>query len=147
MNTLDPCPREPELLDALGRGLVGAELTGHVDACPACTELRIVAGALLDERIDAMAEAPVPAAGTIWWRMQMRQRHDVQVTARRFLFIGQALTLTIAIALTARFFGADLATIFREVVASIHLTKPVLIALAAWIVLAPIGGYVAIRQK
>jgi hypothetical protein len=143
MNALDPCPREPELLDALGRGLVGAELTAHVDACPACTELRMVAGALLDERLDAMAEAPVPAPGTIWWRMQMRQRHDVQVTARRFLFIGQALTLAIAIALTARFFGADITMAVRDVVASIHLTKPVLIALAASLVLAPLGSWVA----
>lgn len=147
MSAPDPCAREHELLDALGRGFVGDELTQHIHECAPCTELHLVAGALLDDRVTAIEEAAVPAAGTIWWRMRMRQRQDIQKTARRALMAGQALTLCIAIALTARFFGAEIATGISSVVSSIRLSTPVAIGLAAWLFLAPIGGWVALRQK
>ena len=54
------CARENELLDALGRGYVGSELGAHIASCTACTELRAVAGALLDDRAHAVAAAHVP---------------------------------------------------------------------------------------
>lgn len=141
------CRREEELLDALARGFVGEELIGHVSACESCAELRKVAGALLEERVQAVAEAPVPAAGAIWLRMQVRYRREVESGARRSLLIGQAATLAIAIALTASFFGADVAVEVREVFATIQLSTPLLLALTAWLLLAPLAGYVAIRQK
>jgi hypothetical protein len=140
------CPREDELLDALGRGFIGAELDTHVATCASCTELRTVAGALLDERMHAIAEAPVPSAGTMWWRMQMRHRQETQAMARRSLFVGQAVTLAIALALIAAIFGPHLVGELRAVIASINLT-PLMLILATWALAAPIGGYIAIRQK
>lgn len=141
------CPREDELLDALGRAFVGAELEAHVAACASCTELRLVAGALLDDRAAAMLEAPIPSAGTMWWRMLVRRRHDAQAMARRALLIGQAATLAIAIALVVSFFGADVTTAVREAVATIRVSTPLLIALATWALIAPIAGWVALKQK
>lgn len=141
------CPREDELLDALGRGFVGAELETHVAACTSCSELRIVAHALLDDRAHAMTEAPVPSAGTMWWRMRVRQRQEAEARARQSLLIGQAVTLTIAFALVIAFFGTDLAVTLRHLIATIRLSTPLLLALATWILLAPIAGWVAIRQK
>lgn len=144
---MSSCLREDELLDALGRGFIGPELTSHVDGCPSCSELRLVAGALLDDRTEAIQEAAVPAAGTMWWRMQLRRRQEAQATTRRSLLFGQAVTLSIAIALVAALFGADLAVGVREVITSIRLSTPLMIALATWSLLAPIAGWVAIRQK
>jgi predicted anti-sigma-YlaC factor YlaD len=141
------CPREDELLDALGRGFVGAELTAHLEQCPSCAELRLVAGALLDDRTTAAAESAVPAAGTMWWRMQIRLRHEAQTTSRRSLFIGQALTLIVALALIGTFFGSDLAAGAREVIAVVRVSTPLLLALATSLLVVPIAGWVALRQK
>lgn len=146
--TGDRCQREDELLDALGRGLVGRELSQHLESCASCSELRLVAGALLDDRHEAAKEAAVPAAGTMWWRMQLRRRHEAQAAARRSLLIGQAMTLLVAIALVGAIFGADLMLGIREVVTSLRFgSSTVLIALATWLLLAPIAGWVAVRQK
>lgn len=141
------CAREHELLDALGRGFVGQELESHITACEPCSELRLVAGALLDDRADAMIEAPIPSAGTMWWRMHVRRRQEAQATARRSLLIGQAATLLIALALVAAFFGADITFAVKNVIATIRLSTPLLLALATWLLGAPIAGWVALRQK
>jgi len=135
------CPREDELLDALGRGFVGDELNAHAAACASCGELRLVAGALLDERVEAISQAPVPSAGTMLWRMHMRHRQEAQALARRSLLIGQAVTLAIAIALMVALFGPQVAVGIRQ------FSTPLLFVLATSILLAPIAGYVAIRQK
>lgn len=147
---VDTCVREPELLDALGRGYVGAELTEHVDACAACSELRLVAGALLDEKERTVAEAPVPSAGTMWFRMQMRRRRDAQSIARRVLVAGQAATLLVALTLVISFFGADLAAgvrHMRDVVASLHLGTWTIVGIASSLLIAPIAGWMALRDS
>ena len=141
------CHREHELLDALGRGYVGAELEQHVVSCEACSELRLVAGALLDDRADAIENAPIPSAGTMWWRMQLRLRQEAEATARKSLLIGQGATLAIALALVVTFFGADLAFEVRGLIATVRLSTPLLIAVATWSLAAPIASWVAIRQK
>lgn len=139
------CPRESELLDALARGFVGGELEEHSAACGACSELRLVAGALLDDRSDAMHEAPVPAAGGVWWRMRMRHRREAEATARRSLLIGQAMTLGVAITLVVFFFGVDVVATLQH--AARVAGKPLLLAFATLLLIAPIGGWVAYRQK
>lgn len=142
----ETCPREGELLDALGRGFVGAELAEHAASCPSCSELRGVAGALLEDRAQAMVEAPVPSAGTMWWRLQVRRRQEAEATARRSLLIGQAVTLAVAIGFVVSFFGAHLAFAVRDWIAMVRLSTPLLLALAAWILVVPIAGWVALRQ-
>ncbi len=141
------CRREDELLDALGRGFIGPELAAHIEACVSCSEIHMVAGAVLDESAQAISEAPIPSAGTMLWRMRMRMRREAQATARRSLLIGQAATLVVAIGLLLSFFGADLAVEVREVIASIRVSTPILLTVATWLLVAPIAGYVAIRQK
>ena len=144
------CPREDELLDALGRGFVGAELSAHVRECASCRELHLVAGGLLDLRNDAVSHAPIPASGTMLWRMHMRKRHDAQAATRRALFAGQALTLLVAVALTLAIFGADIvegARAARATLASVHVSTPILLVIASSLLIAPIAGWVAVRGK
>lgn len=141
------CQREEELLDALGRGYVGAELDEHTLSCEACGELRLVAGALLDDKSHAMSEATVPSAGTMWWRMRMRHRRDAEATARRSLLIGQAATLAIAVALVVTFFGAEVAVAVRHLVDMARDNSVLLYAILTSVLAAPIAGWVAIRQK
>lgn len=147
MNTNELCPREDELLDALGRGFLGDELTAHAAACASCSELHLVAGALLDERTGAIADAPIRSSGTMWWRMQLRRRHDAVARARRSLLIGQAATLLVAVTLVVAFFGRDITAGVRELIATMHVSTPLLLVLAAWALAAPIAGWVVVRQK
>ncbi|HUR83533.1 MAG TPA: hypothetical protein VM733_22445 [Thermoanaerobaculia bacterium] len=141
------CERQDELLDALGRGYVGAELESHVAACQACGELRRVAGALLDDKVVAMSEAHVPSSGTMWWRMRVRHRQEVAARARGSLLVGQAATLIVAIALVTWFFGADIAAGLRHLVTTVRVSTPLLLAAASLLLLVPVAGWVAIRQK
>ena len=147
MSQANVCPREDELLDALGAGFIGEELESHIATCAACGELRLVAGALLDERVQAATEAALPSSGTMLWRMQMRRRQEAQSTARRSLLIGQAVTLAVAIALVFTLLGGTLMGEAVNVIASIKLSTPLLLAVAAWLLAAPIAGWMLLRQK
>lgn len=147
MSDAKVCPREDELLDALGAGFIGEELESHIRTCAACGELRLVAGALLDERVQAVTEAALPSSGTMLWRMQMRRRQEAQSTARRSLLIGQAVTLAAAVVLVFTLLGGTLAGEAVNVIASIRLSTPLLLAVAIWLLAAPIAGWMLIRQK
>jgi hypothetical protein len=144
------CEREDELLEALERAFVPADLDEHVHGCEACSELRLVAGALLDDRAVAVKEAAVPSAGAMWWRMRVRQQREAVAAARRSLLIGQAATLVVAAGLAVALFGGNIASGARELVQAVHLTTPVLVAagvLAVWMIAAPLAGWAALRQK
>lgn len=147
MSDANVCPREDELLDALGAGFIGEELESHIRTCAACGELRLVAGALLDERVQAVTEAALPNSGTMLWRMQMRRRQEAQSAARHCLLIGQAVTLAAAVVLVFALLGGTLAGEAVNVIASIRLSPPLLLAVAIWLLAAPIAGWVLIRQK
>lgn len=147
MSNLNACPREDELLDALGAGFIGEELESHIRTCAACGELRLVAGALLDERVQAVTEAALPSSGTMLWRMQMRRRQEAQSAARRSLLIGQAVTLAAAIVLVFTLLGGHLIGEAVNVIASIKLSTPLLLSVAIWLLAAPIAGWVLLRQK
>lgn len=147
MSSAEPCPREDELLEALGAGFLGAELESHAAACAACRELRLVAGALLDERAEALAEAALPSSGTMLWRMQVRRRQEAQTAARRSLLIGQAVTLAAALALVFTLLGGTLASEAVNVIETIRLSPLLLVTLALWLLAVPVAGWLLLRQK
>ena len=141
------CSREDELLDALTRGYVSPELSAHIAACDVCTELRAVAAALLDDRREAILEAPVPSAAAMRHRLEMRLRQDAQAAARRTLLIGQAVTLAIGVCLTYVLLGGTVATSLRAAIASVSVSTPLVLTLAVCAALAPIAALAALRQK
>jgi hypothetical protein len=143
----ETCVREAELLAALQRGCVGPELAAHAAGCAACGELRAVAGALLEDRAAALAAARLPAAGTLWWRMRLRHRRDAEAAARRSLVVGQAVTLAVAVALLVAFFGAELVEVARGLAATLRVHTVPALALGALGLLAPLAGWIAVRQR
>jgi hypothetical protein len=140
------CDRENELLDALDRGYIGAELESHVQWCDDCGELHAVAGALLDDRATAIAESGVPSAGTMLFRLRLRARQEAQATSRRALLIGQVATLLVALTLVITFFGREARSVVT-LFGSIPLGTPLLIVLAIWLIAAPVAGWAAVRGK
>lgn len=143
------CPREPELLAALERGFVGPDLSSHAAECRDCGELHGLAAAFLEDRTAAVAEAPVPSSGTMWWRMRLRQRREAEERARRSLLVGQAVTVALAVGLVAVLFGTEIAAGVRAAAATVRLSTPLLVAvgvLATTLVVAPVAGWLMLRR-
>jgi hypothetical protein len=143
------CAREPELLEALERGFVGPDLESHTAECRDCGEMHALATAFLEDRAAAVAEAPVPSSGTMWWRMRLRQRRDAEERARRSLLVGQAVTVALAVGLVALLFGAEIASGVRAGAAIVRLSTPLLVAvgvLATTLVIAPVAGWLMLRR-
>ena len=149
--TSAPCPREPELLTALGRGFVGPDLASHAAGCPACGELQLVAQALLADRETTVREVRVPAAATTWWRLRLRQRREAEAQARRTLLVGQAATGVAALALVVALFGAELLAAVRAVTVRVPGGGPLALGLGVvglLVLLVPLAaGWVALRER
>jgi hypothetical protein len=84
------CLREADVLDEIGAGrwpeAAPAALREHVAACPVCADLALVASGLQAEGAVARAELasiPLPSAGQVWWRAELRARQEKALLAQR----------------------------------------------------------------
>lgn len=143
------CPRETEVHLALRAGRVPDELRAHAAGCPACGDLLVVAEALLEERREALAGAPVPASGLVWWRIERRERHERARAARRSIAAVQVGVVGLGLAAAALLGGvgwvANLGMPTAETVA--RLALPAGVAAAAWLVLLPVAAYLALTEE
>jgi hypothetical protein len=158
------CAREGDVLEAVAFGRWpdhSAELVTHIETCAVCADLVEVAQALHEERAAACREAPVPAAGIVWWRATIRARADAARTASRPISVAQGVAGACAVGLTCGLAGiawqsvrwadrvGELAT--RLATRRVDLTPasmlamehavPLVLALAACLVLAPLALY------
>lgn len=105
------CTHESDVLMMVttGRwpGRAPSELRHHVAACDVCQELAVAASA-----IDAEAEASsrplpsLPSAGSVWWRAQLRARHEAARAVVRPITAAQALSLAALFGMAGAVFGA-----------------------------------------
>ena len=150
MNETD-CLHEEDVADAVmsGRwpGGCDAELVAHAASCAICDDVIAVAGALCEDASQACAVARIPPAGLMWWRAQLRARHDVAESAGRPITYIQAGAGAVAAGL---FFalGGLLWPWLRASIEWIDLVSrtaeigrfwvPIGLAVGAWLVLAPV---------
>jgi len=132
----------------------------HVATCAVCADLVEVARALHDDR-ESLCRRDPPAAGIVWWRATIRARADAARTATQPISVLQAIAgasimgagaglVTIAwrsmhwvdrldeVAVTLASRRADLEA--ASTLATMH-GLPILLALAAGLVLAPLALY------
>ena len=106
MPVLD-CDRENDVLDAVASGRwperVDDELRGHVASCAICSDVASVAAALQDEREAAWRDARLPPAGRVWWRAEMRARHEAALTAAQPIAAAIGLACACAVGLMFAF--------------------------------------------
>lgn len=162
------CPHEAELLEALQTSAWPdcrpQALRDHVAACASCSELQAVVLPLLDEHHAAVASAPVPPSGAVWWRAQMRARQEAARVAARPISIAQAIGLACAVGILAggltllspmpgEWFGwtaavADALPLIplAEVQWLAPATVAVLLALTMVFVLAPVAVYLVVKE-
>ena len=137
------CPREAEILRAIEArhwpDRCDDELRAHAASCAACTDLVAVAAALVDDRDEAMFAAHVPPSGAVWWRAQMRARHDAARAARRIISVVQTAAVVAALIAVFLIVGPSLRLI--------EWTLPLAVALAAPLLLAPVAVYFALTER
>ena len=137
------CPREVEIIRAIETrhwpDRCDDELRAHAASCDACTDLAAVAAALIEDRDAAMSAAHVPPSGAVWWRSQMRARHDAARAARRIISVVQAAAVVAALIAVLLIAGPSLRVV--------DWTLPLIVALAAPLVLAPVAVYFAVTER
>jgi hypothetical protein len=100
VKTID-CTREQDVLDALSSGrwpdCGDDELVQHAASCAICADVIQVAQTLLVERDDQTLEPRIPSSAVMWWRAQMRARHEAAREAERPITVAQIVGIVCAI--------------------------------------------------
>lgn len=164
---MNECPFETEVLDAIASHRWPARadeaLRAHVAACADCRDLADTAGALLHEHDAAYAEARVPSAALVWHRAQLRAHEDaVRMAARPLGFIqGAAVACGIAVVLALAATTLPLVSNWLPSMPTLRMrgfaapdidllalvsNTTVQIALAGWLLLAPVAAYLAFSR-
>jgi hypothetical protein len=154
------CPREQDVLDAVafGRWNGGEGLRAHVAACAICADLVEVARALHDDRESVCRDARVPSPGLVWWRATIRARAEAARTAAQPITVWQGIAGACAVGLA----GGLAATAWRalhglvsndvsiDLAAASSLALqyglPIMLALGACLVLAPLALYITLAD-
>ena len=148
---IDECLREAEVVESVANGAwpsaSTADLKAHVASCAICGELAAVADAIRADCQSARAHLQVPSAGLVWWRAQLRARQQNAEAAGRPITYVQVAAGVFAASLLFMLGGLVWPSL-RESVAWIDLIShvadtgrfwlPLAVAIAAWLVLAPV---------
>jgi hypothetical protein len=143
----------------------GGELGHHVSVCPTCADLVMVMSSLRSEWDRSRRTAPVPSAGLVWWRAQLRQRQSAARAAAAPVTVLHAITLAVALVFAvflawtvARTVGMPAALGLPALPAWTAAPGPdaggapalvrygVILAATAWLILAPVALYFALRR-
>lgn len=89
------CAREQDVLDAVAAGRwpdrCERDLRAHVERCAICAEVAAVAHALREDYERAWQQSQVPPSGRVWWRAEMRARHEAARRAAQPITVVQGL--------------------------------------------------------
>ena len=159
--TIIECPRESDVLDALASARwphrVDRELTDHVASCDICSDVLTVAEAMQDDSDAAWREASVPSSGQVWWRAEMRARQEAIREASRPITVayGVAALAGLALMIAAGWFMwpaihsyvASFALPDVPAMTAPPLLLPLLVALGALLVIAPVALYLVLSDE
>lgn len=161
------CSREAEVIRAAWSDSWPGEsdpgLVAHAAGCAVCSQAVALAEAFRAERERACLEANVPPAGLVWWKAQLRARHEAARRASRPILVAQLAALVsllaAALVLAARLFTPARAALdrFASWVPRPSFTLPsldpaflmqpgVLLVCAAALLLAPVAVYLAVSR-
>jgi hypothetical protein len=159
------CPHEQAIVDLVVAGgrLDDSDdaLRAHAAECRACAETLELARLLQDDQKALCAEAPVPSAGAVWWRATIRARAEAARAAGQPITLLQGIAAAAAVGLFVALVGAWWRSVapggicferFDELVsrsASVPATLalPLLLVLAACLIVAPIAVYLATADE
>ena len=150
------CQCEDQIVAALADGTwpdqASDALKAHVTGCSECQAVTAVAPLLRQEYVTADSEADLPSSGQVWWRARVRARAEAQRAAARPLFIAQAVAAASALGALA----ALISWYWPKIQASLLHSGagdspgpglPLLLALGAWLLLAPVALYLVFARE
>lgn len=142
------CDREFEVLEGATTGAAGEELRAHIAGCESCRELFDVAHAVADDRNVLMRTAHPPSAGLVWFRSNMRaQREAARAAVRAGSFVQVALLIAaVAVGVTYLGISIDFHAVAHWIASSSQAFVIPMIALAVWLILAPVAVYFAVTD-
>jgi hypothetical protein len=160
--TAPECVREHEILDEIAEGrwpaAAPAALREHAAGCPVCADLALAASALHDASADAaVAPMALPSAGQVWWRAELRARHEAARLAQRPVIAVQVVAAVVflaAVLTAARTLVPDAWTWLRHTAGSASSgglatldswAVAVVLSLGLWLVVGPIAIYMVVR--
>lgn len=158
------CAQEADVLEAVAFGRWPgpcAELVAHTASCEVCADLVEVARALREDREALCRRAQPPAAGMVWWRATIRARAEAARTVTQPIAILQGIAGACSVGAAAGLVTVawqsrhwvdrlgDLAVQLESRRAGIAAAAtiatghglPLLVAVAAGLVLAPLALY------
>ncbi|MBV8543183.1 MAG: hypothetical protein JO093_24015 [Acidobacteria bacterium] len=149
------CPQEQETLSIVqaGRWPDGCDdaMRAHAAACPTCGDIVRVGSLIAADYHASLRTSHVPASGVVWWRMQRRARQEAIRTASRVITVVQAIAVAAGVAVaigilaaTSRAFSFGAGDVSKAVLAQWSI--PLIIALASWLMLAPVAVYLAVSK-
>jgi hypothetical protein len=158
------CPRDDELLRAVLTHRVDDEMRGHAETCEVCGDILTIASALRAERDDTIRDVHVPAAGQVWWRSALRAHAEAGQAARRPIVWLQGIVAACIAGMSAAVvgfawpslrdaaiyiaaFGSWLGPDVTPVVDAVRSAMPLVIAVIACLVLAPLAVYFALSDE
>jgi hypothetical protein len=156
------CPRESEIFEAVAFNRE-REVRDHLATCAICAEIADVAGALRADHAAACREAAVPSAGAVWWRATVRARAEAAHTVSQPITVLQGIAGACGAGLAVALAGVawrsfDWLGRFDEIVTRLDARRdeiaaasalvlqhglPIMLALAACVLIAPFALYVA----
>ncbi len=137
----------------------------HLAECDGCREIHVLASSLQEERAEVLRQARVPSAGQVWWRAELRARHEAATVAARPITVVSGLAAACVVGVLASLTGVlawwlrdvlALPAVVTELVASItpgHWALPTGMWLGVWLLAAallvgaPVMLYVALRDE
>jgi hypothetical protein len=135
----------------VGPSFSSGDLAHHLTVCEACAEL-MAARLIADAQADGVESASVPSAGQVWWRAQVRVRAEARRAAERPMHIVEAVTAACVVGALAAGIGWAGPWI-KQTAYWFHGTVPAelgfawWLAIAAWLVLAPVALYFVFARE
>jgi hypothetical protein len=83
------CEKELLVVEAARSGHWDDDLRAHVADCDSCADAMLAAEYLFSLREADHAAAPVPHAGRVWWKAQLRARREAAERAARPISVAQ----------------------------------------------------------
>jgi hypothetical protein len=99
--TVSECIHEESVLAAARSGEWSEELRAHAAACPVCSEVVLVVGALIGEARAAVADESLPDPGRIWLAARRQAQRQKIERATRPIRIVRSAAVACAVATAA----------------------------------------------
>ena len=147
------CSSEKELEATLRQGrwphACDPNLRAHVDGCPDCQELVLVTQTLQRAKSNGEQLARLHSPGLLWWRAQLRRRHEAIQSVTRPLALAEkvgllALFVAFCVVVWQAGQSADLLNLFRGFSSSVFSLLEELLATVSganvWIMVLGVAG-------